>query len=224
MDIKNEDLKIELRKLTKDDYLGLKASMVEAYSDWEGASFWGEAHISKLVEIFPEGQICLLVNGAIAGCALSLIVDYDKFGDNHTYAQITGNYTFSTHNPKGDVLYGIDFFVHPEYRGMRLGRRLYDARKEICERHNLRAIIAGGRIPQFKNYADKLSPKEYLDKVKGKEIHDPTLSFQLSNDFHVKKILKGYLPGDTESLEYASLLEWNKIYYNEEAAHIKSKK
>ena len=212
MEIKNDDLKIELRTLTKDDYIGLKTSMVEAYSDWVGASFWGEKDISKLVEIFPEGQICLLVNGAIAGCALSLIVDYDKFGDNHTYAQITGNYTFSTHYHKGDVLYGIDFFVHPEYRGMRIGRRLYDARKEICERLNLRAIIAGGRIPQYKNYADKLSPIEYLDRVKGKEIHDPTLSFQLANDFHVKKILKGYLPGDTESLEYASLIEWNNIY------------
>lgn len=99
MEMKNEDLKIELRKLTKNDYLGLKASMVVAYSDWQGASFWGEAHIGKLVEIFPEGQICILVNGVIAGCALSLIVDYDKFGDNHTYTQITGNYTFSTHNP-----------------------------------------------------------------------------------------------------------------------------
>jgi hypothetical protein len=95
METKNEDLKIELRTLTKDDYLGLKSSMIEAYSDWEGASFWGEAHISKLVEIFPEGQVCLVVNGAIAGCALSLIVDYHNFGDNHTYGQITGNYTFS---------------------------------------------------------------------------------------------------------------------------------
>lgn len=223
-EIKNEDLIIELRTLTKDDYLGLKASMIEAYAEWEGASYWDERHITKLVNIFPEGQICILVNGAIAGCALSLIVDYDKFGDNHTYTQITGNYSFSTHDEDGDVLYGIDFFVHPDHRGMRLGRRLYDARKEICERHNLRAIIAGGRIPNYKNYADKLTPKAYLEKVKGKEIHDPTLSFQLANDFHVKKILKGYLPGDTESLEYASLLEWNNIYYNEEAAHINSNK
>lgn len=223
-EIKNEDLKIELRTLTKDDYFGLKASMIEAYSEWEGASFWGEKHITKLVEIFPEGQICILVNGAIAGCALSLIVDYDQFGDNHTYVQITGNFTFSTHNPNGDVLYGIDFFVHPDFRGMRIGRRLYDARKEICERHNLKAIIAGGRIPAYKDYASKLTPKEYLAKVKGKEIHDPTLSFQLANDFHVRKILKGYLPGDTQSLEYASLLEWNNIYYNEEAVHINSKK
>lgn len=220
----SDDLKIELRNLTKEDYPGLKALMIEAYSEWEDASFWDEKHIRKLVEIFPEGQIGILVNGAIAGCALSLIVDYDKFGDKHTYAQITGNYTFSTHDPNGDVLYGIDFFVHPEYRGMRIGRRLYDARKEICERHNLRAIIAGGRIPGYRDYADKLTSKEYLQKVKSKEIHDPTLSFQLANDFHVKKILKGYLPGDTQSLEYASLLEWNNIYYNEEARNINSKK
>jgi predicted amidohydrolase/ribosomal protein S18 acetylase RimI-like enzyme len=223
-DQKQEELKIELRTLTTDDYPGLKASMMESYSEWVGATYWSEKHISKLLEIFPEGQICILVNDAIAGCALSLIVDYKKFGDKHTYEQITGNYSFSTHDPDGDVLYGIDFFVNPEYRGMRLGRRLYDARKEVCERHNLRAIIAGGRIPKYKDYADKLSPKEYLQKVKNKEIHDPTLSFQLANDFHVKKILKGYLPGDTQSLEYASLLEWNNIYYNEEAHDLNTTK
>src|SRR3954466_9266643 len=118
MDIEiKEDLKIELRKLTKQDYLDLRASMVKAYSEWDGASFWDESHISKLVEIFPEGQVCIMVNGAVAGCALSLIVNYEQFGDNHTYAQITGNYTFSTHDANGGVLYGIDFFVHPDYRG-----------------------------------------------------------------------------------------------------------
>jgi len=224
IELKTDDHKIELRTLTKDDYFALNESMIQAYSEWQGASSWDESHINKLVTIFPEGQICILVNGIIVGCALSLIINYDKFGDNHTYSQITGNYSFSTHNASGDVLYGIDFFVHPEHRGMRLGRRLYDARKELCERLNLRAIIAGGRIPKYKDYADKLTPKDYLEKVKSKEIHDPTLSFQLANDFHVRKILKGYLPGDTQSLEYASLLEWTNIYFNEEAAHINSKK
>src|SRR5690606_15014125 len=146
-DIANTGLKIEIRNLTKEDYLGLRTSMQEAYSDWPGATVWGEQHIGKLLEIFPEGQICVMVNGVVAGCALSLIVDYKKYGDRHTYTQITGNYTFSTHDPDGDVLYGIDVFVHPDFRGMRIGRRLYDARKELCEQYNLRAIVAGGRIP-----------------------------------------------------------------------------
>ena len=35
----------------------------------------------------------------------------------------------------------------------------------------------------------------------------------MSNDFHPKYILKGYLEGDKESNEYAVLLEWNNVYY-----------
>jgi predicted amidohydrolase len=73
--------------------------------------------------------------------------------------------------------------------------------------------MAGGRIPNYTNYADTMSPREYIEKVQGKAIHDPTLSFQLSNGFHVKKVLKNYLEGDVESRDFATLLEWNNIYY-----------
>ena len=109
--------------------------------------------LQKLVSIFPEGQVVVKVNGEIAGCALSIIVDYDKFDDNHTYDDIIGGENFSTHTKNGDVLYGIDVFIHPEYRGKRLGRRLYEARKELCEQLNLKSIIFGGRIPNFAKYA-----------------------------------------------------------------------
>ena len=211
----DEEVKIELRHLTMEDYMGLNEAHSEAYADIQDKS-WRRRDIQKLLDIFPEGQLCVVVNEKVVAIALSIIVDYKKFGDRHTYKQITGNYTFSTHDPNGDVLYGIEVFVHPDYRGMRIGRRLYDARKEICENLNLRAIMAGGRIPNYAKYADQLTPRQYIDKVKNKEIHDPTLSFQLSNDFHVKKIIKNYLPEDTKSREYATLLEWDNIYYQEE--------
>jgi len=212
----NKVEEVELRNLRISDYRELIKSEIEAYHNWDEEEHWQEHHIQKLLDIFPEGQICILVNGKVVGSALSIIVDYRKFGDNHTYQQITGNYTFNTHDPGGDVLYGIDVFVHPHYRGLRLGRRLYEARKELCENLNLRAIIAGGRIPKYMDYAEKMSPKQYIQRVKSKEIYDPVLSFQLSNDFHVKKILKSYLPEDEESMEFATLLEWNNIYYIEE--------
>lgn len=205
---------VQVRNLKFEDYQQLKNSMIHAYSGWEN-SYWKEEQIKKLLHLFPEGQICVEVNGKVVGSALSIVVDYKKFGDEHTYAQITGNYTFETHDPEGDVLYGIDVFIHPDYRGLRLGRRLYDVRKEICENLNLRSIVAGGRIPDYNKYAADMSPREYIEKVKMKELHDPTLSFQISNDFHVIKILKGYMPGDKESLEFATLLEWNNIYYEE---------
>jgi predicted amidohydrolase len=75
-------------------------------------------------------------------------------------------------------------------------------------------MIAGGRIPNYQNYASQMTPQAYVEKVKKKEIYDPTLSFQLSNDFEVKRILTAYLPSDTESLGYATLLEWYNLYYD----------
>jgi predicted amidohydrolase/GNAT superfamily N-acetyltransferase len=203
---------IRLTYLQLEDYLELKHAMIESYPNMPN-TYWDEHHLRKLIQIFPEGQVVIKVNDQIAGCALSIIVDSDLAEGQHTYQEITGNFTFSTHNPDGDVLYGIDVFIKPEFRGLRLGRRLYDYRKELCERLNLKSIAFGGRIPNYHKYADKYSPKEYIEKVKHKEIHDPVLNFQLSNDFHPVRILKNYLQGDKPSGEYAVLLEWDNIYY-----------
>lgn len=204
--------KIELKRLSIDDFRELEDVMHESYSNWPGDN-WEEKHIKKLINLFPEGQLSMKVDGKVVGVALSLIVRYNLYGDSHSYNEITGNKSFNTHDSQGDVLYGIEVFIHPEFRGMRLARRLYDVRKEIAEELNLKAIVIGGRIPAYHNYADKISPKEFIQKVKNKQLHDPTLSFQLSNDFHVKKVLRGYMPGDKESNEYAVLMQWDNIYY-----------
>ncbi|WP_223277574.1 bifunctional GNAT family N-acetyltransferase/carbon-nitrogen hydrolase family protein [Phaeocystidibacter luteus] len=220
---RQNEMHVEVRHLEPSDYDDLKSAMLASYSELDDA-YWTKKHIKDLLNTFPDGQIGVYVNQQLVGAALSLIVKYSKFGDNHTYDQITGGETFSTHDSKGDTLYGIDIFVHPEYRGLRLARRLYDARKEICENLNLRAIMAGGRIPNYAEFAKELTPKEYIDKVKHQEIHDPTLSFQLSNDFHVRKVLTNYLPGDAESKDYATLLEWINIYYQPEEKLINAPK
>ncbi|HDS06792.1 MAG TPA: GNAT family N-acetyltransferase [Bacteroides sp.] len=203
---------IQLEFLKIDDYCDLKEAMVESYSGMPQA-FWKEKHIQKLVQIFPEGQVAIKVNQEFAGCALSIIVDDAEFESMHTYKEITGDYTFSTHTSDGDILYGIDIFIRPKFRGLRLGRRLYDYRKELCERLNLKGIVFGGRIPGYHKYSADMSPKEYIIQVRKREIHDPVLDFQMSNDFHPTRILQGYLEGDKESKEYAVLLEWNNVYY-----------
>ena len=128
-----------------DDYEELKRIMVESYITMPN-SYWKENHIQALINKFPLGQVVILANGDIAGCALSIIVDYSKLGDNHTYREATKNYTFDSNTEKGDYLYGIDVFVAPEYRGLRLGRRLYDYRKELCEQLNLKGMVFGATI------------------------------------------------------------------------------
>ena len=214
--------KVIVRPLQMTDYKQLAQSFRRVYSDGSDV-FWTREQIEKLLTIFPEGQVVTVVDNKIVGCALSIIVDYDRVKNDHTYADVTGNETFNTHNPKGNILYGIEVFVHPEYRGLRLARRMYEYRKELCESLNLKAIMFGGRIPNYHKYADQMRPKEYIDKVRKKEIYDPVLTFQLSNDFHVRKVMTNYLPNDEESKHYATLLQWDNIYYQPKPEVIASK-
>ena len=220
--------KVQIRNLQIEDYDQLAQSFTRVYTDGSDV-FWTHKQIEKLIKIFPEGQIVTVVDDKIVGCALSIIVNYDDVKNDHTYAQVTGKETFNTHNPKGNILYGIEVFIHPQYRGLRLARRMYEYRKELCEKLNLKAIMFGGRIPNYHKYADQMRPKEYIDKVRQKEIYDPVLeyidkvrqkeiydpvlTFQLSNDFHVRKVMRNYLPNDEESKHYACLLQWDNIYY-----------
>ncbi|HLS70181.1 MAG TPA: GNAT family N-acetyltransferase, partial [Chitinophagaceae bacterium] len=189
---------ITLEFLNLKDYQSLKETMDRVYKPLPDPA-WKHDEIKHLLELFPAGQVVLKVNGELAGCALSIIVPEELASKNHSYKEITGNYSFNTHSPNGQILYGIDIFIKPEYRGLRLGRRLYDYRKDLCEDLNLKGIIFGGRIPNYHTYADKMSPKEYLKRVQNKEIHDPVLDFQLSNDFRPIRVLKNYLDGDKTS-------------------------
>jgi len=206
-------MQIDIRKLAIEDYDELKETMQKAYPAMS-ENIWSKKSIQKLIRIFRDGQICITVDGKIAAVALSLIVQYELYGDDHTYKEITGNYTFNTHSETGNVLYGIEVFVDPEFRKLRLARRLYDVRKELCETLNLKSIMVGGRIPNYHLYSSELSPRAYIQKVRNKEIYDPVLSFQLANSFLPVRILKNYLPEDQHSEQNAVLLQWNNIYYS----------
>ena len=214
--------RLKLRNLRLADYGDVQEIMELVYPNMDGA--WTREQFASQIARFPEGQICIEDNGKVVAATISLIVEYSRYGDRHTYWQIIGNGYLTTHDPNGDTLYGVDVFVDPKYRDMRLGRRLYDARKELCEKLNLRAIVVGGRIPGYGQYAHAMTPQQYVELVRAKELIDPILTFQLANDFHVRKIITGYLPDDDESRAYAVLLEWLNIYYEDKEVLIGGRK
>lgn len=203
--------KLILRGLKRTDYPDIKRIMDQVYKGMGGA--WELDEFYELIDIFPEGQICIEDKGKVIAAALAILVSAEEFEDKHTYEDVVDDGKMSGHNPDGNALYGVDIFVDPEYHGIRLGRRLYDARKEICEQMNLKSIIFGGRIPGYGDHSDELTPKMYVQKVKANEIHDPVLSFQIANDFHIKKVLKDYIPEDEKSDSYGVLMEWVNIHY-----------
>ena len=213
MEIEN----IEISYLTLESFRELLPFMVDSYKHISD-EMWSEEKIEKLIKIFPEGQVAIIVNGEVAGCALSIIVEYKKFDEHHTYDIITDNESFGTHTSEGDMLYGIEVFIQKNYRGLRLGRRLYDYRKELCEQLNLKGVVFGGRIPNYHRYSLEYTPEQYVSKVRRKEIHDTVFDFQMANDFHPVKIVKDYLEGDEASGRYGVIMEWKNIYYEKPEA------
>ena len=174
---------------------------------------WTRGHLLAHQRVFPEGQLVAEMDGKIVGAVATLIVN---FGDNpyraHTYAGITDGGYFHNHDPRGDTLYGADVYVDPECRGSGVGAQLYEARRNLCRKLNLRRILAGGRIHGYQDHADKLSPETYIQKVESGELQDLVLSFQLREGFVVRGLLKSYII-DPHSHNYATLIEWTNPDY-----------
>lgn len=169
---------------------------------------WTRVHLESHQRIFPEGQIVAEVDGRLIGAAASLIVDLGPNPlRNHTWAGITDSGYFTNHNPLADTLYGADVCTHPDARGQGVGAALYEARRELCRKLNLRRILLGGRLWNYSEHADRIGPHEYAARVVAEEFRDLVLSFQLREGFELRDVMPHYL-ADPKSLNYASLLEW----------------
>jgi ribosomal protein S18 acetylase RimI-like enzyme len=172
-------------------------------------NIWHPEELESHLRIFPQGQfVAVEPDGLIVGSASTLMVSLNPEYADHTWKEITANGMFTNHNSNGDSLYGADISTHPKHRHEGIGGILYEARKKLATMLNLRRMIAGGRLFNYSEYADKMSPFEYANKVIAGELKDPVLSFELDNGFRFIKILPNYLD-DVRSLNYASFIEWS---------------
>ena len=145
--------------------------------------------------------------------ASSLILEFEEYSEWHNWGAVSDHGMIRNHDPEGDTLYGIEMMVHPDLRGYRLSRRLYDERKRIARERNLARILIGGRIPEYGEHAERLSAREYVEEVMRKSIYDSVLTAQLANGFVLKQLIPDYMTSDTASRGYATYLEWANLDY-----------
>lgn len=212
----NFDKKIIVRNIRTDDFDEIIELSKIAFPQMEP---WEVQHLESHLKVFPEGQFCVEYGGRIIGSCSSLIVDFEEYDDDHSFDEITDNGFIRNHDPKGLNLYGIDVAVHPNFRGMKIGQRLYEARKQLCRERNLKSIIIGGRIPNYSKHAHRLSAREYVDEVMKQNLYDPVLTFQMMNGFVLKRVNSDYLSDDQASLKHATLMEWYNVDYLPKAQH-----
>ena len=207
IDIKNFEKRVVVRPLQRNDWEALQRLQARCFPGMEGTTL-PQFH-SQLAR-FPEGQLCVEAEGKLVASSSSLILDFELYKDWSSWEEIADSGFIRNHKPSGTTLYGIEMMVDPDYRGHRLARRLYDARKQMCRERNLMRIVVAGRIPGYEVFAAQLTPREYIEKVTAKELHDPVLTTQLANGFVLKRIIPGYL-ADNASHGYAAFLEGTNL-------------
>jgi predicted amidohydrolase/ribosomal protein S18 acetylase RimI-like enzyme len=210
IDLTTFEKNIVVRPLRMDDFDQLVALQLKCFP---GMKTWTREQIESQLQIFPEGQICIDYQGKLVGSSSSLVLDFEMYGSRHNWRDVADAGFIRNHNAEGNTLYGIEIMVDPEYRGMKLARRLYDARKKLVRVKNLMRIVLGGRIPGYTQYKDQMTAREYVEKVVNKSLVDLVLTVQISNGFVLKRLIKSYMDSDKESMGYATLLEWTNLDY-----------
>jgi len=191
-----------------------------------GKEGYSSGELRGQIKRFPKGQFVAVLKGKVVGYCASMIISEKKALGKHSWREITGGGFCSTHNPKGDFLYGVEVFVDPDKRRMRIGERFYKERKNLCKYLRLKGIVFAGRMPLLrKKYRQVGSPEGYLQQVLDKKIRDPVINFQLRQGFEILAILEDYLPSDRDSMGYAIQMVWrNPETAAQEAATVKSEK
>lgn len=175
---------------------------------------WTPDRVKHQIDVFLQGQVVVYYDERLVGCASSMIVQWDDWSIEHSWREITAAGTFDNHVPMGRTLYGAEVFVDPTLRGQRVGHALYDARRKICKRLNLKRIIACGRLPGYHLHAGDMSVDTYVKRVIWGDLKDPVLNFQLREQFDFCGTIANYIPEDLESCGYASLIVWLNQQYD----------
>lgn len=211
--MKNSSSTLIVRNALIGDVKNIALLTEKVYGKWGS---YQENMVAGQINNFPEGHFVVEKDGVIVGYSASIRMGEKKAMQKHTWKEITGGGYGTTHDPKGDYLYGYEVCVDPSVRGNRIGQRIYNARKRLVKHLRLKGIVFAGRIPLYhKKYKQVNGVEDYIQKVLEKKIRDPILSFQLRNGFQVVGVIENYLPTDNESMGNAVHLAWYNPEYRD---------
>lgn len=199
---------LRVRNAQRKDIPGIARLSKRVYAD-TGIAPYTNAELRGHLNHFPEGKFVVTLDDDVVGYCATFRISGKICLANHSWESITANGYGSRHDPDGEWLYGMEVCVDKTVRGYRIGQRLYNARKKLCEALGLKGIVFVGRFPSLSKRIKKYGSAEaYLEAVINQQARDPVLSFQLRNGFEPLRLMPGYLREDTASMGYGVLLQW----------------
>jgi GNAT superfamily N-acetyltransferase len=150
-------------------------------------------HYLRHVELFPEGQFCVVDGDRVVGMTTTLRLDFDFDHPNHTFAEIIAGGWLTPHRPDGRWLYGADMGVDPAYRRRGIARALYAARQDTARRLGLAGQVTVGMPSGYGAVKDQISAADYYAELVAGTRTDPTTTAQMSIGFTPRGLISGYI-------------------------------
>jgi GNAT superfamily N-acetyltransferase len=169
-------------------------------------------HYLRHLEVFPEGQLCVVdrkaaerparsgaAGGAevdrerVVGMTSTIRMDFDFAHPDHTFADVIQGGWLTSHDPRGRWLYGADMGTHPAYRRRGVARALYAARHEVVRRLGLAGQLTVGMPSGYGAVKETITAERYYDELVAGTRADPTISAQLRIGFQPRGLVPGYI-------------------------------
>lgn len=198
--------KLLIRQARAGDVPAIARLSVKAYGRRDAFT---RAEVRGQINNFPEGQFVAEYEGTVVGHCATMVLSAEQAFAPHDWEEISAGGYGRPPAEDGEVLYGFEVCVDPDYRRLRIGQRLYRKRKELCQDLELKGIAFAGRMPGYARRKRSYStPEDYLQAVLDRKVRDAVITFQLSEGYEPRRILSDYIPTDKESGGNAVLMYW----------------
>jgi len=164
---------------------------------------------------FPQGQVVATFRDRICGFLSTQICDFDIRNPARSWYQATDSgHIRRTHNPNGNVLFGVNLSALP-VREANVVDALLLAAGELIVRFNLEGAALGARLARYYRFAGSMTADEYARAVTGRgRPIDPELSLYCRYGLKLVMVLPEYID-DAESLNNGVLMFWRNPLHRE---------
>lgn len=173
---------------------------------------FSSATLPLVLKRFAEGQFVALVGGKVVSYAITMRTNRNPGEAPLAWQTMIGDMSLQNHDPQGEWLYGVDFYVNEHYRRLGIGSKMYQARFNLVKKLNLRGMYAGGMLAGYYRYQQQMSPREYGERIISGELEDPTVTMQIRRGFKPRAVIEQYAENSFAG-NAAILIEWRNPDY-----------
>lgn len=199
---------------------------------WRNGVQFDAGHFRSHLRIFPEGQLCCEDgHGEIWGHVNLMRLRFDPRRPlEASWSEITADGYITTHDPRGDWLFGVNLAVHPHGYFIGAAEALIDAAARRCASMHLRGIALVGRMPGYARWlrdraragnaldgSDPVTAREYMEmRVRSSDGPprrlDPELGLYESFGLRILAPVPRYI-ADRKSLDFGIAMVWTNFLY-----------